>query len=301
MKKPSGVMRAVAVVLLVLGAVNAVAAVVTTEARRVANDPDLVVAAAGPLIHDPRFQDTITTAISTPVVDAVRENVPFSLPDLDRLVETVVEQVVASPEFVELWEQTLRTGLAELSPGLAPSENAVFTVDDGGGVQLQLQPVVAAGRQRLIDEGMPLAERIPEVQQAVSLGRSELVARLPGYLEHLDRAATVLPWTAAGLLALLLLLPGPRLRRLSSAGLLVALLVAGAVAGLRGMQGRAIGLAEGWASPATVRTGYGIATADLASALWVSAGIGVGVWILAGLLGRLASRCVNRVTLHSPG
>ncbi|MEZ5086756.1 MAG: hypothetical protein R2722_11055 [Tessaracoccus sp.] len=231
----------------------------------------------------------------------MRENVPFSLPDLDRLVETVVEQVVASPEFVELWEQTLRTGLAELSPGLAPSENAVFTVDDGGGVQLQLQPVVAAGRQRLIDEGMPLAERIPEVQQAVSLGRSELVARLPGYLEHLDRAATVLPWTAAGLLALLLLLPGPRLRRLSSAGLLVALLVAGAVAGLRGMQGRAIGLAEGWASPATVRTGYGIATADLASALWVSAGIGVGVWILAGLLGRLASRCVNRVTLHSPG
>lgn len=286
MKKPSGGIRFLAGLLLVLGALGVPASLVAIEARQVVSDPDLVVAAAGPLARDPEFQATVVAAISTPVVAAVRENVRLSLPGLEELIASAVREVISSEQFAGLWEQTLRAGHAELTRTLMAPDEALFTIDDGGVVQLQLRPIVAAGRQRLVDGGVPLADRIPDVDGEVRITQSDLAARLPGYLTLLDRLATLLPWVSAALLALALLLPGQRLRRLAVAGFLVALAALGVIAGVSWAEVQVVGIGAAWAQASTIQAGLDLVTASLSSGLWWMAAVGGAVGVVAWIVSR---------------
>ncbi|HMR48777.1 MAG TPA: hypothetical protein PKE40_05905 [Arachnia sp.] len=281
MKKPSGGVRFLAGLLLVLGALGASASLVAIEARQIVADPDLIVAAAGPLARDPEFQETVVVAISTPVVDAVRDALPLSLPGLEGLVASAVGEVVSSEQFASLWEETLRVGHAQLTRTLTRPDEALFTVDDAGVIQLQLRPIVATARQQLVETGVPLADRIPDVEGEVRITQSDLAARVPGYLVLLDRLAVLLPWVSGALLAVALLLPGWRLRRLGVAGFLVALSAVGVIAGIGWASRLVVGIAARWAQASTIQSGLDLVTASLRSGLWWMAAIGAVVGVVA--------------------
>lgn len=276
----------VASLLLMLAVLAAVAGIVAREAREVTRDPDLIVAAAGPLATDPLFQGRITGAIATPVVDAVRDNLPLTVPGIDRLVASAVGEVISSDRFADLWEQTLRAGHTGLTRTLTVPDDALFVIDDGGVVQLRLRPIVAAGRQWLVDSGVPLAGHIPDVDGEVPITQSDLAARLPGYLALLDQLATLLPWVSAGLFALALLPPGRRLGRLSLAGLGVAACAGLVLLGLSGAGARLVVLTSSWATASTIHGGLDVVLASLRSALWWTVAVGIAVWIVVGLISR---------------
>lgn len=283
MENQSRAPRIAAGVLLVLGAVSVPVAVGLVEIEQAVTDADLIVATAGPLARDPAFQTMIADAISTPVVDAVRENLPWEIPDLEPMVSSVVDAAVTSDLFPELWDRTLRTSHAHLMSSLTGAEDALFVLEEDGTILLRVQPVIEAGRERLVASGVPLAERIPDVNQEVVLSRSDLAAQAPGYLDLLDRAATVTPWVSVVLLAGALLIPGHRLARLAVAGLLVALL-SGGIAIALGWGGIVLGAAaHAWASPATVEAGFAGAAGSLLSALWWTSGAGLIVTVVAGI------------------
>ena len=208
-------------VLITMGLVTAPLGVVAVHARQQLLHTDTFVTAYAPLAHDPDLQDLVVAEVTAAfagtdlaaLVERAADGVAgLPLPegaadalrgldeaDLTARVESLAREVVASDTFAAVWEQSLRASHAGVRSVLGG--DTVVSVDDLGVVRLELGPVVAEVRQRLIDSGWWIAWLIPEVTASLSVTEVAALGSFVRTAKRIDAAGTWLPVVAVAALA----------------------------------------------------------------------------------------------------
>ena len=156
---------------------------------------------------------------------------------LENVVRNGVTTVVTSQQFRQVWDR-LQSALHNQFTAIMNGDSVLLTAE--GGLALQLQPVVAAVRQHLVDNGRAWAANIPDTDLRYDLLTPAQTQTLRGYYKLATGAFWVFLaiWVVLAVGAVLLALD--RLMgvvRVAIATILGALLLA---AGLRVVQNRLI-------------------------------------------------------------
>lgn len=229
----------VASVLIILATLLAPVALVARYARAEVLDTDRYVATVAPLAENPHVQAVIVDQLTEQIF--VRLDVEGTLRDgLERVVELggpevlpglatpvagqvesfvhdQVARLVATDEFADLWAQAHRAAHDRLKAVLTGVDGERVQIDDGR-VTVDLGAVVERVKQRMIDRGFGLAERIPEVDYEITVLESSSLASAQEGVRWLDRSATVLPLVCLGLIvAAVFVAPGRRRALLAAA------------------------------------------------------------------------------------
>ena len=111
------------------------------------------------------LDDQVTTWLgSTNVPPRVTDAVSVLMASLNAGLRNVVSDAAAkvyeSPQFAQLWTTVNTVAHKQL---VAILDGSSVLLNDEGAVSLQLQPVIAAVRQHLVDNGNAWASRIPDV------------------------------------------------------------------------------------------------------------------------------------------
>lgn len=208
--------------LIVLAALTAIAGVVGVYAKAELLDTERYVATVAPLARDDdvteavadRLTDELMSAldiagVSQQLVDAlVEQGAPealdgFAGPIADGVrsfVHDQVTRVVESERFATVWDNANRTAHEELAAVLTGDDGGRLSVDDDT-VYIDLGAVFAQVKQRLVDRGFTLVERVPDVSVTVPLLASERIGTIQRATSLLQAAAWVLPVAVVLLLA----------------------------------------------------------------------------------------------------
>ncbi|WP_374009735.1 hypothetical protein [Leifsonia sp. LS-T14] len=301
-----------ATVLIVVGAILAPVAVVSTWAKAQLTDTDSFVATYAPLAHDPDVQAFVTDQavkavqenvdipkITSQVVDGITElgTGPVATKALESLkaplaqgivslMQSTIQRFVASDAFAQVWQQALRTSHDQLIATMQNSPKAAITVGSDGSVGIQLAPIIDRVKVLLVDQGLTFASQIPTVDRTITVAQNSSIPTLQLFYGLAIAAGAWLPWVAIGLLALGVLVARRRSLALVWAAVALGLAMALTLAALG--VGRLVFVAS--ASPALVpstlaRTLYSTVTdamIDTAVAVLVLA---IAVAIVAWLAG----------------
>ncbi len=239
---------ALAVLLLLAGALLAPVAVIASWTSGLVDDTDRWVATVGPLADDPRVQQAVTDRLTTAIVEAVgvdelAEQATSALaglglpPRVATLVESLggplanaasdlvrrgVETVVTSDAFSTAWVEANRTAHEQLVASLRGDPDAIASIGADGTLSVQLTTVVDAVRQLLVDRGFTILERLPEIDASFPLLQSDDLVRLQDAYRLLHALGMWLPWVSVLLLAAGVLAARRRARALVVAGLALA-------------------------------------------------------------------------------
>lgn len=242
------VRSALALVLVVAGAVLAPVAAVASWAGGLVEDTDRWVATVGPLADDPGVREAVTDRLTTAIVDAVgvdelAADAATALaglglpPRVSALVESLqgllasaatdlvrrgVEHVVTSEAFSTLWVEANRAAHTRLVASLRGDPEAIASIGADGTLDVQLTGVVDAVRAFLVERGFGLVERVPPVDASFPLVQSDDLVRVQGAHRVLAALGTWLPWVTLLLLAGGVLAARHRARTLVVAGLALA-------------------------------------------------------------------------------
>jgi hypothetical protein len=217
--------RLVIGVCVLLAAVLAPLSVVAIWAHDQISDTDRYVQTVAPLADDPAIQAAVTTRISDALtsrldvravtqqaVDALAQRglsptatasltalLPALSNGVDNFVHTQVGKLVKSDQFATAWEQANREAHTQMVAVLTGETGQAVEVQ-GSSVKLNLAVLIDAVKQRLVDAGFTLAERIPEVNAQFTLFQSADLAKAQTGFRLLSAAATALPIIALILL-----------------------------------------------------------------------------------------------------
>jgi hypothetical protein len=237
----------VVTVLLVLVGLLAPASILASWARDQVGDTDRYVQTVAPLAKDPAIQravvDRVTTelfnridvkavtqeaidalaarglpprvsqglnALSTPLADGVRS-----------FLTAQVTKLVQSDAFSDAWVTANREAHAQLV-GVLTGEGTDQVKVEGTTVSLNLAVLIDAVKQRLIEAGFGLAERIPEVNASFTILDSSDLTKAQTAFRLLNNLARWLPVLTLLLIALAVYVGRSRRRTLMAAGLTVA-------------------------------------------------------------------------------
>ena len=261
--KPPGpgsgvVRRIVAVLLVVLTAVLAVVTVPALYLRSEVLDTDRYVATVAPLASDPAIQAEIANKVTTQITEAVdiegitRDamtelgNVaprvaavitglaPAIAEQTKSLIHSAVSKFVATPQFQDLWIQVNRVahqGIVNLATG---NTGGTVSIDASGTVTISTQEIIARVKSALLQQGVGIAARIPEVDRQIPILQSPELARAAQAIRTLDQTAPILAWlTALSAVGAIAVAPrGWRRRTTSKVGLGIAVAMAVLALGL---------------------------------------------------------------------
>jgi hypothetical protein len=217
----------VATLLIVIGCILAPISVVAVWTKNLVTDTDRYVETVAPLAKDPAIQSAIAdritaeiftqldvAAITNQAVDALAER---GLPPLvatqlhalsqplssgvESFVRTEVGKVVASDAFVNAWTTANRAAHQALVAALTGETREGITIENDT-VSINLGPIIAEVKQRLIDRGFGLASRIPNVNPSFVLVQSDYIAQARGAFNLLNAIGNWLPVVAGFLLAI---------------------------------------------------------------------------------------------------
>ena len=258
-KKGRGVVRRiVALFLVALTAILAFATVPALYLRSQVLDTDRYVATVAPLASDPAIQAEIASRVTDQIADAsdvdgitrdalaelgnAAPRVAAALTGLapaiasqtKALIYSAVSKFVAGPGFENLWIQLNRVGhrgLANLASG--DSEGTV-SIDQSGTVTVSTRQIIAGVKDLLVEQGVEIAARIPEVEAQVILLQSPELGQAAGAIKMLDRTAPVLAWLTvfSGLGAIAVAPRGRKRRTTSDVGLGIAAAMAALALGI---------------------------------------------------------------------
>lgn len=220
-------------------------AIVATWARDEVSDTDRYVATVAPLASDPAIQKAISNRITeeltsrvevreiiTQIVDALRQQglAPRAADGLDALsmplanaadnfIAAQVDKVVRSDAFAASWDQANREAHSQLVALLTGKESVVEM--EGNSVSINLAAFIAVVKERLVDQGFGLAERIPEVDARFKVLESDQLPKVQGGFQLLNALARALPIAAIVILGVALAVSVRRRRTLLAAALVV--------------------------------------------------------------------------------
>lgn len=243
--------------LVTLGAILALVSVLAVWVNGLVRDTDRYVQTVAPLIDDPAVQAAVADAATEATLDTLdlqtraangADQLAQSLglgPRISDLTETaatalagaaearvagLIERAVASPQFATAWEEANRVAHDQVVGRITGERTGAVEVTDGV-VSVDLQPLVAALRDRLVDRGVPGASAIPDVDRELVLVSSDALGTVQSVLSLLNAAAPWLPWITLALLLGAIALARRHHRMVIVAGLSVAgALVIGLVA-----------------------------------------------------------------------
>lgn len=168
-------------------------------------DPDRFVATLGPVIEDPAVQALIVDrTVSAIEQDLNIEGVTNDLFDgienlglppaaasalnllrgpaasgVEGLIDQTVARLVSSEAFADIWDRALRaTHGAVVAAAGGGGPGGAVTIDESGAIGIQLGPIVAEVKQRLLDRGVSIAEAIPEVDRTIVVAQVDQLATL---------------------------------------------------------------------------------------------------------------------------
>ena len=130
------------------------------------------------------------------------------------------ERVVESPRFAELWTEANRVAHRATLAALRDEGSALRT--DDGAVRIDVGVIVEEVKQRLIQSGFALAQRIPTVDSEIVLIESAELAQAQQALLIFDRIAPWVPWVTLALAVAAVLVAPVRRRGLLWVGAAVA-------------------------------------------------------------------------------
>ena len=209
----------VSALLLVLACLLAPLTVTAVWARTQISDTDQFVRTVAPLAQDSGVQAavsaSVTEAITTSIdVDALasavlaalseREDLPptvaLALPGLaapisdgiEGFVRSQVDSFVASPEFAATWSRASRAAHTQVVTLLEGAPGGVLSAQ-GDTVTVNLAPVIAQVKERLVANGFAAADRVPEVERSFVLFQSDALVSTQRAYRLVDAAATWLP------------------------------------------------------------------------------------------------------------
>ena len=212
-----------AIVLLLVAGLLATASVAARYARNEILNTDTYVATVTPLASDPAVQGAVATRVSSEVIKQI--DVPKLINDLaaasgrpnadaiasaiagpvngavENFVQNTVATFVQSPQFQTLWVNANTAAHTQLSAVLTGEDTEVVKTQ-GNQIVLEVGPIVAEVKQRLIDSGLAVASKIPSVSVQVPVMTVEDLPRIQSYVNLLDNLATWLPLATLILLAL---------------------------------------------------------------------------------------------------
>lgn len=217
---------AAAVVLVVVGLLLAPVAVISAWARLELVDTDRFVATFAPLAEDPAVQayigDQVTAAIEEQVdipaltsdlFDGLQSlNLPPRAQDalgllegpatqgLQALVSGVVDRVVESPAFADVWATALRVSHRQFVAAIQGDPDAALSVGGDGTLSVQLGPVIEAVKDRLEQQGVGFAASIPVVEKSIVVAQNDAFVLVQTVYALAVAAGTWLPWITLALL-----------------------------------------------------------------------------------------------------
>jgi hypothetical protein len=250
--------RIVAIVLVVLTAVLACAAVPALYLRSEVLDTDRYVATVAPLASDPAIQAEISDKVTTQITDAldieaitrdamtelgksaprvaavITGLAPAIAEQTKSLIHSAVSKFVASPQFQDLWIQVNRAahqGIVNLATG---NTGGTVSIDESGTVTISTKEIIARVKTLLVQQGVDIAARIPEVDAQITLLQSPELVRATEAIRTLDRTAPILAWmTVLSAVGAIAVAPrGWRRRTTSRVGLGIAVAMAVLALGL---------------------------------------------------------------------
>lgn len=306
------VVGVVAVVALVLAVLLAPVAALGTWARLQLVDTDRFVATFAPLAEDPDVQDFVADQVNAAIlenvdVDALVGDIFDGLRGLDlppradsalgllqapaargveSLIDGVVRDLVASPQFAEIWSQTLRFTHERAVAIMQEQPGTVVQLTDDGVVAIDLGLLVEQVKSTLTERGVGIADLIPQIDRRVPVAQADALVLVRTVYQLAVAVGFWLPWVVLGLLVLGVMLAADRVRALfwtSAAFAAVFLLFAAGVGIGRGFFLRAV-------TPSTMSVGAADALFDgltvlLRSTIMALAFLGVIVAIWAWFAG----------------
>ncbi|MHA5052942.1 hypothetical protein [Streptomyces sp. SD15] len=231
-----------AVVLIVLGCLLAPLGAVASWTAGEVGDTDRYVATVAPLASDPDVQDAVARRATDALMEhldlsaLLSEVAPEDRPRLEKalgalggslenavrsFVQDKARAVTASDAFATIW--------TDVNRGVHAAVDKALTGSGGGAVKLNkntvtvdLGPVIDRVKQRLVDEGMTVAGKIPEIHTDFTVLKADDIGRLKTGFRILQLAGNWLPVLAVLLVAVGVLLCVHRRRALVAAALGVA-------------------------------------------------------------------------------
>ncbi|MFD3333742.1 hypothetical protein ACFWV1_13990 [Streptomyces sp. NPDC058700] len=295
-----------AAVLIILGCVLAPLGIVSAWAADEVGDTDRYVATVAPLASDPDIQDAVATRVTDVLMRRLdlpallSDATPAERPRLEKalgrlgdslegavrsFVHDKARAVAGSDAFATIWTEANRTIHASVNKALTGSGGGAVRLEDDT-VTLDLAPVVELVKKRLVDEGMQVAGRIPEIHTDFTLVRSDDIGKVKTYVRLLQIAGNWLP-----VLAVLLVAGGVLLARRRRRALVAGALGVAVTTGLLGIGLRVFRAVYLDALPAGVSQGaagavYDTMTHLLHTMIRMAVVLGVVVALAAWLTGR---------------
>lgn len=302
----------IAVVALVLAVLLAPIATMGTWARLQLVDTDRFVATFAPLAADPDVQDFVADQVNAAILESVDiEGVVGDIFDglrgldlppradsalvllqapaargVESLIDQVVHELVASPQFADIWSQTLRFTHERAVAIMQEQPGTVVLLTDDGVVAIDLGLLVEQVKATLTERGVGIADLIPQIDRQVPIAQADALVMVRSVYQLAVAVGFWLPWVVLGLLVLGVMLAANRVRALfwtSAAFAIVFLLFAAGVGIGRGFFVRAV-------VPSTMSAGAADALFDgltvlLRSTIMALAFLGVVVAIWAWFAG----------------
>ena len=242
-------------VLITVACVLAPLSVASVWASSVLSDTDRYVETVAPIGEQPAVQAALADEVTATIFDnldvkgittealqtlAQLPNVPprvagllptLAVPITDGVQSFTRDQVdsfFASPEFPRIWAEVNRAAHAQVVRLLEGNQGGAVSVQ-GNQITLNLGPIVAAVKDRLVARGFGLASNIPSVNRSFVLAQSDAINNAQGFYRLLNTLGVWLPIIALVLLVVGVVLARDRRRALlkGALGIALAMLVLG--------------------------------------------------------------------------
>ncbi|WP_316522884.1 hypothetical protein [Kitasatospora brasiliensis] len=203
----------VAALLIALAWVLTPLSALALWAKSEISDTDRYLATMAPLAHDPRVKTAVTDRVTAEIMKklpldslfdgatpadksklgALLGGIGQALDDgLTTFVHGQVERFVDSDAFVTVWTDVNRDAHAAVEKMVTGQGGGAVEVRDDT-VLLDLAPVIARVKAMLVEQGLPLASRIPEIHTSYPLLRSDALPKVRTTLRVLDLAGFWVP------------------------------------------------------------------------------------------------------------
>ncbi|MFE7603148.1 hypothetical protein [Streptomyces sp. NPDC057494] len=231
-----------AALLIVIGCVLVPLGIVASWTSSIVGDTDRYVQTVAPLADDPDIQ----AAVATRVTNAVMEHIDLQsllegvAPDqrplaakalgklggsLESAVKSFVHEraqdIVASSAFETIWTDANRAIHTSLDRALTGSDEGAVKIETNT-VTIDLAPVIDRVKQRLVDSGLDVAAKIPEIHTNFTVVKSDDIGKVKTGFALLQAMGVWLPVIAVLLVVGGVLLAVHRRRTLVAAALGVA-------------------------------------------------------------------------------
>jgi hypothetical protein len=221
------VRTAAAAFVIAVGCLLAPLSVVSVWLSTQLTDTQAYLDTVSPLIKEPAVQKALATTVTTEIFArldiqdnttkalqslADRTDLPpvieerlvgLAVPITDGVEGFVTDQVnslVSTPEFEQAWVDANRVAHQGLIAAMTGREGGAVEVDRSGTVSVNVAAFIDIVKQRLVDRGFTVAEKIPDVQASFVVVQSADLARAQTLFAALDTLGTIFPFIVLAIL-----------------------------------------------------------------------------------------------------